>query len=142
MAKRPTKVEIAEMKVLFDLGETPKAIARKLGRSHHTVKRYLLMDYENDPELEALVKITKDKQIEMLTEIWTKATNKLSKLLEVETKTIPVIAAMDRSFQQLRLLQNESTDNLSVRSVVAQLETDADRIRAEIDALMKAKEGD
>ena len=50
MAKKPTKTEIATMKVMADQGQTPKAIADALGRSNHTVARYLSDDVlQDDP---------------------------------------------------------------------------------------------
>lgn len=104
--KKPTKEIIAQMKVMSDMGETPYSIAKQLGTSNHTVKKYLDSSEIYDLETQELIKITREQKIENLTAIWTLAANKVKELIKGEKKLIPLIAAMDRSFQQLRLLQN------------------------------------
>jgi len=52
---RPTKKELAEMKVANELGVTPTAIARQMGKSHHTVIKYLQSDVYTDPGITKLV---------------------------------------------------------------------------------------
>ena len=47
--KKPTKKELARMKAMNELGESPTSIADRWGRSHNTVIKYLESDVYNDP---------------------------------------------------------------------------------------------
>ena len=70
----PTKVEIAQMKVASDLGVSDRAIGRKLGRSHSTVRKYLNSEFHlNDPMVKELVTEIKAREIQDLTLIGAKA---------------------------------------------------------------------
>lgn len=138
MAKRPDKKEISQMVALHRLGHTPKSIARRLGRSHHTVQRYLRSEiFQNDTEIKAMIALIKDKELEDLTLLGAKARGRLHQLLDQgETKAIETTAIMDRSFQQRRLLEGESTENLALNreyifKVVSRIDAELDKLEAE-----------
>jgi hypothetical protein len=117
---KPTKKELAEMKVLSDLGHSPTAISKKMGKSHHTISKYLqYQEVFNDPEIKRLIEIIRQNELDDLFLLGAKARKRLHDLLdEGDTKVIETTAVMDRSFQQRRLLQNESTMNISQSSVI------------------------
>ena len=135
MTTRPTKIEIAEMKTLHDMGHSPRAIGRQLKRSNHTVTKYLAKvnegDLQSDPELQQLVRLTKEKERERLEGIWLKASKKVSDLLDKDNVTlIPCIAAMDRSFQQLRLVKGEPTE-ISLFGVLERIDAEMEKLERE-----------
>jgi IS30 family transposase len=45
--KKPTKKELARIKAMNELGESPTSIAGRMGRSHNTVIKYLQSDVYN-----------------------------------------------------------------------------------------------
>ena len=62
-----------------------------------------------------MVDIIKEKEIADLYLLGAKARNRLHELMdEGKTKTIETVALMDRSFQQRRLLEGQSTDNMVI----------------------------
>jgi hypothetical protein len=64
--KRPTKKELARMKAMNELGESPTSIADRMGRSHNTVLKYLESDVYNDPTIAELVEKIKEKELRSL----------------------------------------------------------------------------
>ena len=46
--KTPSKKELARIKAMNDLGESPTSIANRMGRSHNTVIKYLASDVYNN----------------------------------------------------------------------------------------------
>lgn len=120
---KPTKAEVAKMIVLDELGESYRSIGRMLNRSNHTVKKYLNSEaYLKDPAVQELVEVLKAKEIEDLTLLGAKARAKIHELLEGDkVKIIEATAVMDRSFQQRRLLQGESTYNIESHQRVLEL---------------------
>ena len=122
--KKPNKKELAEMKVLSDLGHSPTAISKQMKKSHHTILKYL-QDQEifNDPEVQRLIEIIRDKELDDLFLIGAKARKRLHELLdEGNTKAIETTAIMDRSFQQRRLLEGASTEIIDSREISIQIE--------------------
>ena len=119
----PTKKELAHFKALSDLGLTNHAIAIKTKRDPKTVKTWLQSPAYNDPEIASMVDLIKTREINDLYLIGAKARSHIHKLLdEGNMKAIETVATMDRSFQQRRLLQGESTDNIAqVHQMVAML---------------------
>jgi hypothetical protein len=110
----PTKKELAQYKALNDLGLTPNAIAVRAKRDPKTVRKYLQSEVYDDPEIMRMVDIIKEKEINDLYFLGAKARKRLHELLdEGKTKTIETVALMDRSFQQRRLLEGQSTENLA-----------------------------
>jgi len=117
---KPTKTEVAKMIVHDELGKSYRAIGRMLGRSNHTVKKYLNSEaYLKDPAVQELVTILKAKEIDELTLLGGKARARLHELLdEGKTKAIETTAIMDRCFQQRRLLSGESTHSFDMHQYV------------------------
>lgn len=113
---KPVKKELAQIKALSDLGLTPTAISKKVGRSHHTVIKYLNSEVYHDPEIKAMVDLIKEKEVNDLYLIGAKARKHLHELLDDgNMKAIETVATMDRSFQQRRLLESQSTENIATR---------------------------
>ena len=85
------------------------------------VRKYLQSEVYNDPEIMRMMDIIKEKEIAALYLLGAKARNRLHELMdEGKTKTIETVALMDRSFQQRRLLEGQSTENIvSVHATVA-----------------------
>jgi len=120
---KPTKKELAQMKALSDLGLTPTAVAKLVGRSHHTVIKYLDSEVYNDPEIGAIVSRIKEKEAQDLSLLGAKARKWLHVMLdEGRFKPIETIALMDRAFQQRRLLEGVSTENISLHVLVQEME--------------------
>ncbi|MBN1226338.1 MAG: hypothetical protein JXA79_05055 [Deltaproteobacteria bacterium] len=113
-AIKPTKTELARFKVMSDLGLTPNAIGSRMDRDPKTVRKYLQSEVYNDPEITRMVTTIREKEIADLYLLGAKARNRLHELIdEGQTKTIETVALMDRSFQQRRLLEGESTQNIN-----------------------------
>ena len=111
---RPTKKQLAEMKVANELGVTPTAIARQMGKSHHTVIKYLQSEVYNDPSITKLVDKIRENEVNDLYVLGAKGRSRLHELLdEGKSQMIPTIALVDRTFQQRRLLEGKSTSNIS-----------------------------
>jgi len=75
--RKPTKKELARMKALSDLGESHRSIARRLGKGHSTVKRYLNSEVLNDPAIGKMVEQIKEKEAEDLYLLGAKARKNL-----------------------------------------------------------------
>ena len=117
--KKPTKKELATMKVMHEIGESPTAIARRLGRSHNTVIKYLESDVFNDPDIGELVERIRKKEVEDLYLLGAKGRQRLHELLDQgNSKMIETIALVDRTFQQRRLLEGQSTLNVNSLSAL------------------------
>jgi len=119
----PDKKELAQYKALNELGLTPNAIAKRTDRDAKTIRKYLQSDVYNDPDVLDLVNMIKEREINDLYLIGAKARNRINELLdEGNTKIIETVAVMDRSFQQRRLLECKSTDNiLQVHADIAEI---------------------
>ncbi len=114
MARRPDKKELAMIKALSDLGQSPTSIAKRLGRSHHTVIKYLDSEVYTDPAISSMVEKIIEKELDELCLLGAKARANLHKLADSGTmKPIENIALMDRVFQQRRLLEGRSTQNIN-----------------------------
>lgn len=122
-AIKPTKTELARFKAMSDLGLTPNAIGKRSGRDPKTVRKYLQSEVYNDPEIMRMVEIIKEKEVTDLYLLGAKARNRLHELMdEGKTKTIETVALMDRSFQQRRLLEGQSTENIaSLHDTIAEI---------------------
>ncbi|MCK9276320.1 MAG: hypothetical protein M0P57_14675 [Syntrophales bacterium] len=113
--KKATNKEVAQFKVLSDLGVSNKAIARRTGRHVDTVRKYLNSEVYLNPDIDSMVHKIRDKEIDDLILLGGKARAHLNKLLdEGKTKAIETVAIMDRSFQQRRLLEEKSTNNITL----------------------------
>jgi len=113
-AIKPTKIELARFKVMDDLGLTPNAIGKQTGRDPKTVRKYLQSEVYDDPQITQIVDTIREKEITDLYLLGAKARKHIHKLLdEGKMKAIETTAVMDRSFQQRRLLEGQSTANIS-----------------------------
>ena len=135
--QKPTKTELAQFKVMSDLGKTPNAIANATGRDPKTVRKYLSsLEVWNDPDIAEKVAVIKEGELNSLYVLSSKAHLRLHELLdEGNTKVIETIALMDRAFQQRRLLENESTGNLSIQGIVEHHDKMANQLQKELDEL-------
>jgi hypothetical protein len=123
--KKPTKKELARMKAMNELGESPTSIADRMGRSHNTVIRYLESDVYNDPAIAEMVEKIKEKELQDLYLLGAKGRNQLHKLIDGgKTKMIETIALVDRTFQQRRLLEGNSTANIFTLSKIVEAAQD------------------
>ena len=117
-ARKPDKKELARFKAMADLGVTPNAIGKKVGRDPKTVRYYLQSPvYETDPDLPEMVELIKARELNDLYLLGAKGRKRLHDLLdEGQTKMIETIALVDRTFQQRRLLEGGSTANIGLLS--------------------------
>jgi len=115
-ARKPDKKELARFRVMADLGLTPNAIGKKVGRDPKTVRYYLQSPvYETDPDLQEMVELIKARELNDLYLLGAKGRKRLHDLLdEGQTKMIETIALVDRTFQQRRLLEGGSTSNIGL----------------------------
>jgi len=91
------------------------AIGKRMSRSNHTVAKYIQSAVAESPEVQVLIDLITQKEIEDLRLLGAKARNRLHELIdEGKTKMIETCAVMDRSFQQIRLLEGNSTANLDI----------------------------
>ncbi len=117
MSGKPNKKELARMKVMSDLGVSPTAIAGKLGRSHHTVIKYLQSDVYTDPSIGEIIERIKEKETEDLYLLGAKARMNLHDQADAgKMRPIENIALMDRVFQQRRLLEGKSSVNIGLKT--------------------------
>ena len=115
--KKPNKRELARMKVLSDMGESNRSIARQLGKGHGTIKKYLNSDvFTNAPEIDRMVEQIKDREVADLALLGARGRQHIHELLDEGKSTlIPLIALVDRTFQQRQLLTGKSTVNLNLK---------------------------
>lgn len=112
---RPKKTDLARFKAMRNLGMSNTAIGKKTGFDPKTVKYYLSSEVYNDPAIQIMVEAIKEKELDDLYLLGAKARKRLHELLdEGQTKAIETTAVMDRVFQQRRLLQGHSTENISL----------------------------
>ena len=107
-----SNTEQAEIKALEEMGHTNYAIEKRTGISHHTIDTYL-KDQEayNDPKMKEKVAHIKEKEILDLTVLNVQAKQRLHEIAP-RMNPIEAIALMDRTFNQLRLLEGKSTANV------------------------------
>ena len=98
------------MLALAELGKGTDTIAAVMGRSPHTVRRYVQSPMFTDPKFMSLVEEYKQKELIDLTVLNIEARSRLHDLAPTMTP-IEAIALMDKSFQQRRLLEGKSTEN-------------------------------
>lgn len=132
MSRRPSanKQELAQIKVLSDSGDTPHTIGKRLNRDPKTIRRYLQLDvYLNDPELKEMIGAIKKAELDDLTLLNAKGRAHLHTLIEAgNMKPIETIALIDRTFQQRRLIEGQSTENISIAVVTREIEEIDQRI--------------
>ncbi len=134
----PTKPELARFKVLTDIGHSPYAISKITGRDAKTIRRYLLRsDLYQDAEVQKMIATIKAEELTDLTLIGLKARLHLHRLLDRgKVRPIEATAIMDRSFQQRRLLEGSSTNNINIHALIMEIKKarkKADPCKAESD---------
>lgn len=93
---------------------SPTAIAERLVRSHNIVIKYLDSELFNDPSISRLVDRIKAMELDRLYLLGAKGRMRLHELLDRgDTPMIPTIALVDRVFQQRRLLETKSPQNVA-----------------------------
>ena len=118
--QRLSKKETAEMFALVDMGTKKKEIERRTGISPNTINRYLAnREAYADPDMEQKIARIKEKEIFDLTVLNVRAKDRLHDLAD-RMNPIEAIALMDRSFQQIRLLEGKSTANISTMTKIIQ----------------------
>lgn len=111
--KKVNKKEKAEIVALNSLGHSNYAIEKRTGINHETIKKYLQeQEAYCDPNIKALAEKIAENEIFDLTVLTVKARKRLHELSE-KMNPIEALALMDRTFQQRRLLEGKSTQNIS-----------------------------
>jgi len=115
---KPKKTELARFKALNDLGYSPNAIAKRTDRDPKTIRKYLNSEAINDPNIKIIVQKIKDAELNDLLLLNQKARANLHKRFdEGSPNVIESTAVMDRTFNQTRLLQNQATQNIDIKSI-------------------------
>ena len=115
---RPSKREQAQMLALKDLNMSNYQVGEIMGRSPHTIKRYCESPMFTDPKFQKLVEEYKSKELIDLTAMNISARARIHDLIPTMTP-IEAIATMDKSFQQRRLIEGKSTENIfSLRKII------------------------
>ncbi len=107
--KKKLKINPKKLKSLLKLKLTGTEIAKRLDVSEATLYRHLRYLKQQASQ----VKVIDNTEITDLALLGAKARYKLSEKIET-MKPIELIALIDRTFQQRRLLQGKSTANVSV----------------------------
>ena len=124
--KNPSKKELARMKAMNELGESPTSIANRMGRSHNTVIKYLESDVYHDVAIAEMVEKIKEKELSDLYLLGAKGRHRLHELIDKgDSQMIPTIALVDRVFQQRRLLEGASTANVSTLTKIIEASQDS-----------------
>ena len=114
----PTKREQAQMLALKELNMTNYRVGEIMGRSPHTIKRYCESPLFTDPKFQKLVEDYKSKELIDLTAMNIEARARIHDLIPTMTP-IEAVAVMDKSFQQRRLVEGKSTENIfSLRRII------------------------
>jgi hypothetical protein len=118
--RQPTKPELARFKAMADLGLTPNAIGKRVGRDPKTVRKALQSPaYQTDEDLQEMVETIRKRELSDLYLLGAKGRQRLHELLDKgDTQMIPTIALVDRTFQQRRLLEGGSTANIGLMSKI------------------------
>src|SRR5919106_4194489 len=110
--RKPTKNEIAKMAVMAAEGFSNRAIGEELGRSHVTVTKYLSSEVFTDPDIAEKIEKLQKAEIDDLTLLTGKLRGHLHMLVDRgKMRPIETVAALDRTFQQRRLLEGKSTQH-------------------------------
>ncbi len=125
----PTKPELAQFKALADMGHSQYAISKLTGRDRKTIRKYLLRsDLYQDSEVQEMIEAIKAEELADLTTLNVKARLRLhDRLDEDKMKNIELVALMDRSFQQRRLLEGNSTENIMAVHKIVRAIKDMDK---------------
>ena len=128
--------ELATIQAQRELGATPYAIAKKTGHAENTVRKYLASaEAYSTPEMRELIEKIKEGEVNDLVVLTTKARSRLHELAP-RMNPIEAIALMDRTFQQRRLLEGNSTSNIAtISKIVLEAAQDFSRPKPKEDVL-------
>ena len=125
-----TVAEQQKIKVLHATGKTYHAIAKEVGRSPHTVKSYLI-----GPTVQGEVKQIKADLADMFEDVARRMVASITdddiKKLDAYRRTLSGGIATDK----MRLLRDQSTENVSVRGQVEQSEETIRKLQELMDIL-------
>jgi len=108
------------MLALSELNLGTYEIGAIMSRSPHTIRKYVQSPMFTDPKFRELVEDYKSKELIDLTALNIESRARLHDLVSSMTP-IEAIALMDKSFQQRRLLEGRSTENIfSLRAIIAE----------------------
>jgi len=114
----PTKREQAQMLALKQLNLGNYQVGEIMGRSPHTIRKYCESPMFTDPAFQKLVEEYKSKELIDLTAMNISARARIHDLIPTMTP-IEAVAVMDKSFQQRRLVEGKSTENIfSLRRII------------------------
>jgi len=118
--KRLNKREQALIKASTELGKSGYQIEKETGISHTTVGKYLKnQEAYSNPKMKEMVAQIKEHEILDLTVLNVRAKQRLHEVAE-RLNPIEAIALMDRTFQQIRLLEGKSTANISTLTKIVE----------------------
>ena len=115
--KKLTRREKVAIKVLQQLEYSSRKIEKKTGISRWTIRQYKNKDLSLDDqkEVDRIVEQIKKQEAADLCLLHAKARINMHAMLDAgEVLPIELIALMDRTFQQRRLLEGQSTSNIAV----------------------------
>jgi len=111
--KKLNKKEIVDVLALKAMGNSNYAVSKRTGIDNHTVAKYLKdQDAYNQPDIQADIDRVMEGEINDLAVLTVKARQRLHDLAP-KANMIESIALMDRTFQQRRLIQGKSTQNIA-----------------------------
>jgi predicted transcriptional regulator len=114
------KREQALIKASTELGKSSYQIEKETGIAHTTVGRYLKnQEAYADPKMKEMVAQIKEHEILDLTVLNVRAKARLHKIAD-RMNPIEAIALMDRTFQQIRLVEGKSTQNIASLTKIIQ----------------------
>jgi len=115
---KPTKKELARFRIMDDCGFTANAIGKKTERDPKTIRKYLAdLKVYKDPIIKELIEKIRETEVSDLFLLGAKARRNLHTLLDGgKMGPIENVATMDRAFQQRRLLEGRSTENIGMLS--------------------------
>ena len=103
-----------------ELGKSTYQIEKETGISHTTVGKYLKnQEAYSNPKMKEMVAQIKEHEILDLTVLNVRAKQRLHEVAE-RLNPIEAIALMDRTFQQIRLLEGKSTANISTLTKIVE----------------------
>jgi hypothetical protein len=118
--KKLKRREIVQLTAMREMGMGPYEIGAAMNRSSTTVYKYTNNPAFTDPKFKAAVESYKEKELIDLTMLNIESRARLHDLVTTMTP-IEAIALMDRSFQQRRLLEGRSTENIfSLRKIISE----------------------
>lgn len=118
--KKPGKREVALMNAMKEMGKSTYEIGALMGRSYHTVKKYCEQAMFHDKKFLEMVEEYKTKEITDLTVLNIEARARIHDLIPMMTP-IEAVATMDKTFQQRRLLEGKSTENVfSLKKIISE----------------------